>query len=224
MISTDEEFLFLHVPKTGGTSVAEALLEVADDERAIGKGNHDGVTNFGLRNSRYGTGKHTTLAEYKEVLEPAMYDRLFKFTILRNPWERMVSFYFSPHRGDVEWDRDRFAVFVKNQLPLRHYVDTSTWGRRLSERVGRVAPGLVSQVRPLDAEIDCMLRFEHLNEDFQNLCSRLDLPCDGLPVKHSSDRRHYSYYYDEALQDFVERRFREEVYYGEYEFEAQAAF
>lgn len=219
MISTNENFLFLHVPKTGGTSVAEALLPFADEVITTQKGHHDGDKNFGLQHPQYGTGKHTTLATYKRLLEPDVYESLFKFTILRNPWDRMISFYFSPHRCNVEWDRNRFAAFVQDQLPFRHYIDSTTWRRRISERLGRLSPGLVSKIRPLDAELDYVVRFEHLNEDFQSLCSHLDLPCDGLPVKHSSDREHYSNYYDSRLKRLVSKRFKEEIHFGKYSFD-----
>ena len=58
MIGTSRSFLFIHIPKTGGNSIASALEPWADDQRVI-NGGQDGVDRFELRNKDLGTSKHS---------------------------------------------------------------------------------------------------------------------------------------------------------------------
>lgn len=51
-----------------------------------------------------------------------MYSKLYKFTIIRNPWERVISFYFSPHRNVTKWNKEDFRNFLPTVKPVRYYL------------------------------------------------------------------------------------------------------
>lgn len=162
----------------------------------------DGVERFEVRNDRYNIEKHSTLTHYRNVLGAEVYDSLFRFAAIRNPWDMMISYYFSPHRSISVWDREAFIALVKSTPPIRKYICDSG------------QPG----VRHLTADIHYLMRFEDLENEFWRVCEKIGIPCDPLPVRNRSNHGHYSQYYDEALVRLVRERFAEEILLMGYHF------
>jgi hypothetical protein len=220
MISIEKHFLFVHVPKTGGNSIQERLKAYSEDRIVSVAPHQDGIERFEVRSTKYPTVKHSSLSDYERVLEPELFPTLFKFATIRNPWDKLISFYFSPHRGSPSWDRESFKEFVNTVEPLRSYIASGSWRERLRQGMGR---GLLQRLStPLDAHVDFIMRFEDLNADFRTVCARLDIPYSPLPKRNRSERLPYHAYYDGELIEIVAGRFREEIDYGSYSFEAIA--
>jgi hypothetical protein len=81
MLSTSHNFLFVHIPKTAGNSIQDALRLYADDKFATRAPHQDGVERFELRSAKYNTTKHSTLADYEreygaQMLRKVVPDRL----------------------------------------------------------------------------------------------------------------------------------------------------
>lgn len=96
IISRGRRYIFVHIPKTGGTSMALAL-----EQRAMKDDILIGDTPKALRrrnrakqlNARGRIWKHSTLADIEgAVTRDEMSDFLI-FTLVRNPWDRLVSYY-----------------------------------------------------------------------------------------------------------------------------------
>ena len=97
MISESKQFIFIHVPKTGGNSLQEMLLKYSEDKIDLYRENQDGVERFAIKSSYSAKlKKHSILRDYKAYLTPEVYDKYFKFAVIRNPWERAISLCFSP--------------------------------------------------------------------------------------------------------------------------------
>lgn len=220
MVSTEHDFLFVHIPKTAGNAIQNVLREYSEARVEADADHLDGEHRFGVTDEKYGTTKHSPISEYQAAIEPEVYERLFKFAVIRNPWDRMISAYFSPHRGDVEWRPEAFREFVQDQPPLRYYIDTLDFKGRLAGKIARVSPGGAQLVKPLGEDLDFVFRFENLNEGFQRLCDHIGIPKQSLPVRNESNRDHYSAYYTAELRGLVGRRFAEEIRFGDYHFEA----
>ena len=73
-----KELLFIHLPKTAGTSINRTLQLP--------------------RPSDLWPKKHYDFTSVKEVFPPEVLQRAFIFSIVRNPWDRLVSFYFYRRR------------------------------------------------------------------------------------------------------------------------------
>ncbi|MCU0801696.1 MAG: sulfotransferase family protein [Rhodobacteraceae bacterium] len=96
IISRGRKFIFVHIPKTGGTALSLALEQRAKaDDILIGdtpkararKGRLSGVRAAGR------LWKHSTLADIAGLVTAAEVEGFFTLTLVRNPWDRMVSYY-----------------------------------------------------------------------------------------------------------------------------------
>ena len=96
IISKGRNYIFVHIPKTGGTALALALEDrVMADDILIGdtpkakkrKNRLKGVQTAGR------LWKHSTLADVEGLVDRSFYDEALIFTLVRNPWDRMVSYY-----------------------------------------------------------------------------------------------------------------------------------
>lgn len=100
MISHELKLIFIHIPRTGGTSVEKAL---------VGKNwwNIDPKT------------KHLTCVEARQTYRD-YWDDYTKFSITRNPWDWLVSLYHSHNqvrakRGQITWPE-----YVRHPTMDRH--------------------------------------------------------------------------------------------------------
>lgn len=199
MISLAKQFLFVHVPKTGGNSVQSILIRYSED-RITTNENQDGVERFGIESPTAPIRKHSLLKVYRESLAPDVFGGLFKFGTVRNPWERLVSNYFSPYRGAVRWDRGAFLELVYGKpTPLMYLTLDGT------------ADGPVG--------VDMIMRYENLAEDFVAACRKIGIPEEPLPRRNVSSRDHDSAYYDDELVEIVAERCAREIAMFGYRFE-----
>src|SRR5438128_84518 len=201
MISFQKRFLFVHIPKTAGNSIQSILRDYSEDELVALWGEQDGIERFGLRNPKYKIKKHSTLAEYRAVLRDEQFRSLYKFTCVRNPWDRMVSYYFTPTQQMGAWDRKEFRKMISKGLSVADYL-------RLDE----------DEEDPF-GNVDSIMRFENLADDFRAVCGTLRILPVTLPQYNRSIREHYSKYYDDELRDLVRTRFAWEIERFGYTFE-----
>ncbi len=96
IISRGRNYIFVHIPKTGGTSLALALearamkddLMLGDTPKAVKRRKRlAGAASAGR------LWKHATLADIEGVVTRQEIARMFTFALVRNPWDRMVSYY-----------------------------------------------------------------------------------------------------------------------------------
>lgn len=96
IISRGRRFIFVHIPKTGGTALSLALeARARADDILIGdtpkararRGRLVGVKTAGR------LWKHSTLADIAGLVSDDEVAQFFTLTLVRNPWDRMVSYY-----------------------------------------------------------------------------------------------------------------------------------
>lgn len=204
MVSFQKRFIFVHVPKTAGNSIQSVLREYSEDEIVALRAGQDGIERFGLRNPEFKIKKHSTLAEYRAALGEARFRDLYKFTGVRNPWDRMISYYFRPTQHPTTWNRKEFRKVMLKALSVPDYL-------RLEE--GEEDPF---------GNVDYIIRFENLADDFHSVCAVLGIPTARLPQYNRSTREHYSKYYDDELRELVRKRFAMEIERFGYTFEEHA--
>lgn len=203
MISLKNNFLFVHIPKTAGNSVQNILRTYSEDRVVCLHPFQDGFERFGVISERFKTQKHSILKDYQTALDKELFDKLFKFTIVRNPWDRMISCYFSPHLGVVAWDRDQFKRLIFEVEPITSFLS--------------LEPSEDDTLAPF-RNIDYFIRYENLNEDFRKVCDLVGIPWETLPTRNKSQRKSYEQYYDDELIELVQNKFSKEIEYFNYEY------
>jgi hypothetical protein len=201
MISLKKRFLFVHIPKTAGNSIQSVLRGYSEDELVALRGEQDGIERFGLRNPNYKIRKHSTLAEYRAALGEKRFAELYKFACVRNPWDRMVSYYFTPTQNTVAWDPKEFRKVIIKAVPVADYL-------RLNE----------CDNDPFE-NVNYIMHFENLVDDFRTVCRALGISPTTLPQYNRSNREHYSRYYNGELRELVRARFAAEIERFGYTFE-----
>lgn len=215
LLSYSHHFLFVHVPKTGGSSISEALGEYVhrpEDHwvnRALGRvGIH--VNLYGperIRRYRF----HSTARILQRHMSKATFESSFKFAFVRNPWDRMVSSYHFVAGCAAHHRHRRVARGMNFKDYVRYEVSRGKMSQAamLTDRSGRLL-------------VDFVGRFERLAEDFHHVCQLLGLPCQ-LGHHNRSRHRDYREYYDPESIDLVRRHFRDEIELFGYDFETPAA-
>jgi hypothetical protein len=69
------------------------------------------------------------------------------------------------------------------------------------------------------ANVDYIMRFESLADDFRAVCKAIGISPRTLPQYNRSGREHYSRYYDDELRELVRTRFAAEIERFNYTFE-----
>jgi hypothetical protein len=143
---------------------------------------------------------HMPAREIRRIL-PGPWEEYLTFTIVRNPWDAVVSAYFW-HCG-------------------RHPGTTVTLSDFISSgRASRIAswPILSDGSAVLPDEI---VRFEHFHEDMQRLSARTGIDPAQMPHakgQFRKERRHYRELMSKSDRDRVASLFRDEISHFGYEY------
>lgn len=206
MISSSHKFIYIHSPKTGGNSIQDALSKYADDKLVMLGDHQDGKERFALKNKKFkNLIKHSSLQDYWNAMGTDL--NVYQiFTTIRNPFDRIVSFYFSPHRGSVVWDENEFKDFAKTVPSLENFLF--------------LRESFFSKKKLATSRVDSFLKFENLDVDFSKMCEILGINNVQLPYRNQSkSRRNYIECYDDELIDWVYKNHQLEIKLGNYTFD-----
>lgn len=179
-------YVFIHINKTGGSSIEKALGISLDHS--------------------------TALEKYRQLGDKA-WQRKFVFTVVRNPWDKVVSHYHYRVKTNqtglgsrpIPFPAWLQACYVERNPDYydepRMFMPQKQWlvdeqGEMLVEFIGR---------------------FEQLGEDFARVCSRLGLNAQLGHAKPSS-RGSYRDYYDADSEALVRDCFAEDIEAFGYDF------
>lgn len=196
VISGGTRSIFVHIQKTGGVSI-EAMLRRADP--GIGSSMHQGR-------------RHLFARDIRPLVPSEQWDGYFKFAFVRNPWDRLVSWY---HMCAQSTAPNAFARHVQQHAPtFDDFVMRTTTG--IAERTTWNQLDYVTDVEG-NVIVDFIGRYERLPEDSRQVGERLGIAID-LPHTNRSTHAHYRDYYTDATRDIVARRFARDILHFGYEF------
>ena len=179
--------IFIHINKTGGSSIEKAL---------------------GL------PFQHLTAKEIIAGYGKKLWDETFKFTVVRNPWDKVASHY---HYRVIT----NQTGLGENPVGFNEWVGM-TYGAKDPRYYDnpRMFMPQVNWITDDDGHIpmDYILRFEHLESNFTTLCEKLGTSAT-LPCLKSSNRDDYRMYYDEVSVDTVGKWFSRDIEMFDYLFE-----
>ena len=220
LISHRHGFLFVHIAKTGGTSVRAALapLRRRDPLYWLSWPCHRLSHLTGHRTATK-IPRHAHIVAAREMLPREVFQGLFKFAFVRNPWDLQVSswHHLRRERPHLVAHLDDFPAFIRWKLdperPWQYHVDTS---------IEQQLDYLVD----LDGSVltDFTGRYERLEADFAEACRRIGIAPRPLPHRRRArDRRDYRSYYDDATADLVARHFARDIEAFGYRFDPAPA-
>ena len=201
MISHKHKYIFIHIPKTGGTSVEMSLKRhnLVDEKFKQSVNVHHDSVDKKIANSYY------------------------TFAIKRNPWERFVSIWsywtinskYSPRGKAISPDyiNISFQKFIR-ELP------------KIENKVKEKFPlGMVHFVQqtelnqlPAYVTVDMWIEFSNLQEDFNIVCDKIGIPRQELPHKNKSKHKHYTKYYNDETRSIVSEKYAKDIEYFGYKF------
>tara|TARA_B110001454_G_scaffold133456_1_gene124239 strand:+ start:63 stop:836 length:774 start_codon:yes stop_codon:yes gene_type:complete len=257
MISKRGRFIFFHIPRTGGSSVQDCLWggrsqdnnnvgnhprenpdyygpydwhlhglnpqensnEVEDVVGHIGQGIYDWNTNFLAQDSN----------PYSLNYGKEKFNEYFKFTFVRNPWDRFISLWMKfkeepklqeQFNGlfDLHIDTD----FKEPQEVLRYLL--------LAHKKGIMIPRWFKPQYEYihDENLKVLTNYVGTYEKFQFcfdfLCDRIDIPHKTLPWggeehrRHNKEGKHYMDYYDPVMINAVAEIYHNDIRTWKYEF------
>ena len=194
MISLKHKFIFIHIPKCGGTTLEESLV----DGSCIFRGNtwpHNLKLHYPLN--------HCTLDDIKEskVLYPN-FDKFYSFTFVRNPFSRLLSEYF----------------YLKDRLKLSKDIKKELIYLAEQSENGVMGNHCVSQYKFINNKINFIGKLENLQQDFDIICDKIGIPQQQLPHKNKSNHKHYTEYYDDETRQIVAEKYAKDIEYFGYKF------
>ncbi len=207
IISHGRKYIFVHIPKTGGTSLSLALENKAmKDDVLIGdtpkaKNRRSRLKDIKTSGRLW---KHARLTDIYGLTTQEQMEQYFVFTIVRNPWDRVVSYY--------HWLQDQTfdhpAVKIAQSLSFADFLQDGMIQRSFQNDK---AAQYVSDQDGID-RCDLYLRLEHLSEDVQALETTLGFKLGVLPHDNKSQRdKEYSKYYNQAGREIIAAAFKEDI-------------
>ncbi len=199
IISRGRRYIFVHAPKTGGTALALALeARAMKDDILIGD-TPKAQRRRGRLKALQPAGrlwKHATLADVEGVVSGDEMRDYFVVMLVRNPWDRLVSYY--------HWLReqgfDHPSVRLANTLDFSDFINHAqtaasirAWpfGRYVQDGVGA-------------EHCNSFVRLEHLEEDLAPFEAHLGFRLSPLERVNASDRGpNYRAYYTDRDSESV---------------------
>ena len=208
MISKDHKFVFIHIPKTAGTSIYSALGGRQEEDEFFG---YSLDLNLQLQ--------HLTAEELLryELITELEFRNYFKFCFVRNPWDRVVSEWLWRTNNVPRHNLHRYF-----RLSLKSFLEkVPTWKGKVGSRIRR---HLLPQYNFIyDSQGQLMVnyvgKFENLRKDFRIICNEIGLFEVELPWSNSTKKKtDYRIYYDDETYQMVKELYVKDIEYFGYKF------
>lgn len=174
-------FVFIHINKTAGTSIGRAIgLPVKD---------------------------HLTVKEVISRIGEDKWKGAYRFTFVRNPWDKTVSLY-EYRRLKNKTEIASRGVSFSDWVKMTHGKDRNPF---YYDNVKSFQPQ-VEWLKDNDGKVslDSVGKFESIDEDFNHIANAIGLDAE-LPHLNAGKRAGYQTYYDDETRDIVARWFHEDI-------------
>ena len=216
MISHKHKFIYIHIPKAGGTTIENTLFQYASDSFG---------TRFAKQNKCYRN------KELFNIIEE--YSNYYTFTFSRNPYSRIASSY----RFFKFYNSMSFKSFVNKVCEFidlgteKIYKERSNNTTALHVNLrkacnypfndnGNIGYHILPQSYFVAQKnhINFIGKMENLQEDFNIVCEKIGIPQQKLPHKNKTNHKHYTEYYDDETREIVAEKYAKDIEYFGYEF------
>lgn len=191
MIDHKNKFIFLHIPKTAGTSIGQHFYNEYYNGTSLNQSLH---LDFGYLD------KYTSYRIHFDNLNEEILKNYFVFTVVRNPYDRFISLYkFDKEIKSINFDDfcSNFKKKYENSFGKLEKIDETPKDMKfISDKIYKNINS-ISQTDYLRGTytdyidkfpyINKILKFENLENDFKEVCDILKIS-DKLP--HLNKRKY----------------------------------
>ena len=136
---------------------------------------------------------HLSATTIKKRVGEDVWNNYFKFSFVRNPFDKIVSQY--------HYNRGKFGF---KDYSFKEYVRSWSKGAKIS-----TYPQYI--LHYINEPLDFIGRFENLQEDFNIICDKIGIPRQQLPHKNKTKHKHYTEYYDEETKQIVAEKYAKDI-------------
>lgn len=195
MISNKYGFIFLHIPKCGGTSLQKVLHKYSEDDRF-----------------KYW---HSPLSEYQKFYNISNYRIICS---VRNPWSRIVSAFNYLQQGG---NRSNYDLKLSRDLNIKDNTFENFILNDLEYAINFEAPA--NHFKPMinyfkGFNVHYIMKCESLQEHFNIVCKGIGLSSERLPHSNKSHHKHYTEYYNEQTKNIIEKKYSKDIKFFNYNF------
>tara|TARA_B100000282_G_scaffold296112_1_gene277084 strand:+ start:340 stop:927 length:588 start_codon:yes stop_codon:yes gene_type:complete len=195
MISHKLKFIFIHIPKTSGNSLSVFLKDFIDNDviqRTNTMGENQGICIICEKTRK--DIKHNDITYYENIYGKKI-NSYFKFSIVRNPYDRILSFYFwSKGKNNQVFNRNEFIKFIKGNNSFQHEYINNTFH---------------------------IIHFENLVDELKNVeCLKGIVDFNNYPTINASSNseKNYNEIFDKELKDMIFNKYKEDFVLFGYEY------
>jgi len=193
IISHKHKFIFFKSWKVGGNSVEHNLSNQC--------GKRDIVDT-----------NHTNPRDVINLIGKKRYNKYFKFTITRNPWDRLVSYF---------WWQDGGLVGKNHRQNINKLLKMKFDGYEFKEQFAKWIGNYTHFNEPYyfnekgEPSMDHYMRFDNLDDEYKIVCEKLNIPYESLqnlgkfPYKKKNEE--YWKYYNYESGSIVAYRHRKSI-------------
>jgi hypothetical protein len=196
MICHKHKCIFIHIPRCGGTSMEISIT---------------GKNWWRVERST----KHLIASTAQKIYKPYWND-YFKFSFVRNPWDRMVSMSkFSKFYGV---DLDNGNINISKYLKKFPQIEVDPRSKSKDDKFEPIKNAVYLNI--LNVELDFVGSFENINEDFEFVCESIgEAPFSLVNDNwHQLKHKHYTEYYDDKTRQIVSEKYAKDIEHFGYEF------
>lgn len=216
MISHKNKCIFIHIPKTAGSSFNKFYF--SEKNLNWQKPNYELL--YGWCPKRKIHLQHATSQQLieLELISEKHWKEYFKFTFTRNPWDRAYSDYLW-----MKKDRkinDSFENYITRSGKFKEVLNNDS---NMTYR----GDHLTSQSSFFDLQgeykLDFVGKFEDLINGIENINKRLNIKSEfNIHKKKNKNRyKHYSFFYTKSYKKYVDEIFKEDIESFGYSFHDQ---
>lgn len=205
-VTSNRDILFVHIQKTGGTSILKALGHEAHPRH-----------------------KHCFASEFRRMCPAEQWDAAFKFAFVRNPWDRLVSWWsmMNAYRDAFRQGArmNRFFTYVfENSVTFEDFI--LNCHADIADPDGRkcILRNQLDYLTDSDGQVlvDFVGKFEHLAADFRTVTRELGLPDTELEHRNRTAHAPYTDYYSDRTRALVEQAYQRDITQFGYAFGQEA--
>ena len=173
-----ENLIFIHPPRCGGTSIEKS---------------------FGWENE---SEKHLSAYSIKKKIGEKRWNKSFKFAVIRNPFDRVVSMYharcYRRFRKGIEFETlEQFLSFIP-RIPTEEGIQCGDF---------------------INEDVDFVIRHENRNSDLERLDKEFGIKIDkNIKIRQTNRHSDYKIYHNKNTIELVKLKFKDDIARFEYQF------